>query len=272
MKVYDGFIFNDELDLLELRLKTLDAVVDHHIAVCGDRTFMGNPKEFFGRLSARVGGKLSVIPQPLDLAPHPAMEHQQRRGIARAFADAAPEDLLIISDVDEIPDPKVLLALRNDPHDYPVTLEQDLYYYTANWKQASPWAGPVVVPRGVLGAEIDCQKIREDRHHFPKIAHGGWHFSWFGSSDQIAAKLRALDVDADARLYGTPEIAKPDPSDKEHLQNCIDTGADLFRRTQAYAAKTWVPIQPGVTHPERIVEWLRDRPQYATAQPQVEYR
>ena len=45
MKVYDCFIFNNELDLLELRLNILDPYVDKFIITDGDTTFSGNPKE-----------------------------------------------------------------------------------------------------------------------------------------------------------------------------------------------------------------------------------
>ena len=41
MKIYDCFIFNDELDLLELRLKFLEDTVDYFVLVESERTLSG---------------------------------------------------------------------------------------------------------------------------------------------------------------------------------------------------------------------------------------
>ena len=45
--VIDAFPFNDELDMLELRLGTLDAVVDYFVLVESPRTFSGMPKPLY---------------------------------------------------------------------------------------------------------------------------------------------------------------------------------------------------------------------------------
>ena len=44
-RVFDCFIFNNEIDLLEMRLNILDDVVDKFIIVEGNTTFSGNKKE-----------------------------------------------------------------------------------------------------------------------------------------------------------------------------------------------------------------------------------
>ena len=45
--IYDAFPFLDELELLELRLKELAAVVDRHILVESTLTFQGTPKPLY---------------------------------------------------------------------------------------------------------------------------------------------------------------------------------------------------------------------------------
>ena len=45
MKIYDCFIFNNEVDLLKLRLNILDDVVDKFVIIEGKKTFSGNDKE-----------------------------------------------------------------------------------------------------------------------------------------------------------------------------------------------------------------------------------
>ena len=47
MKIYDCFLFFNELDLLEIRLNELDEVVDYFVIVEGESTFQSKPKELF---------------------------------------------------------------------------------------------------------------------------------------------------------------------------------------------------------------------------------
>ena len=45
-KIYDGFLFYNELDLLEIRLNVLNDVVDHFILIESSVTHSGQPKSF----------------------------------------------------------------------------------------------------------------------------------------------------------------------------------------------------------------------------------
>ena len=45
-KIYDGFLFFNELDLLEIRLNTLNDVVDYFILVESSVTHAGKSKSF----------------------------------------------------------------------------------------------------------------------------------------------------------------------------------------------------------------------------------
>ena len=51
MKVFDCFIFFNELDLLELRLNVLDSCVDYFVIVESAITFQGEDKEFFLKIT-----------------------------------------------------------------------------------------------------------------------------------------------------------------------------------------------------------------------------
>ena len=150
-KVFDCFIFFNELDLLELRLNTLDSHVDHFLIVESGITFQGEPKEFYYEKNKiryqkfehkiihfkvekypldfanlpyiadprnRDDEILNAIYKDIDDCPHfdKAKEFWwgndffQRECIRRALALAKPEsdDLILISDVDEIPNPETL--------------------------------------------------------------------------------------------------------------------------------------------------------------------
>lgn len=267
MKIYDGFLFNDELDLLELRLMELGSVVDEFILVEMAHNFQKQPKplhyqENLARFE-RWGHRIRhIVVENYQIAAHPAMERFQRRVIGfQGLRGCSFGDILCLGDVDEIPDPTILEKAKSEGLPHAVSLQQRLYYHTVDWELASRWVGTVLVP---INGPVDCQSIRDNRYYFPILADGGWHFSWLGSPEQIQNKLRCIDVDADSKLFGTQDTLKaPDPNDLEHIEDCIQNGTDLFRRTEAYAKKTLVPIEPGVRQPRFIEPWLERHPQYA---------
>jgi len=263
MKVYDGFIFNDELDLLELRLMTLDHVVDYFV-LCElpvnfqQQTkrlhFMDNQRRF-----AKWLPKIRVVPPvEFELGPHPVIENFQRRQIAEGFFDAEPTDWLMMSDVDEIPNPEAVSVLTRSDIDHAVTFAMDLHYYFVNCKMPQPWAGTIIFPRSALGT-IDCQRLRDNRSNLP-MAPGGWHFSWLGTPAQLQAKLMSLDVAADMAMYPVNGMTVPDAADVEFLTKCRLEARDLLGRDIEMEI---TEIEPGLLQPKPITEWLERYPQYA---------
>lgn len=267
MKVIDCFIFNHELDLLELRLMEIGDYVDEVVLVEMPHNFMQQPKplhfnENKDRFEKWLPKIRHIVIREYNIAGHPEMEYFQRRGIREGLVGCMPDDIIMISDVDEIPTRGVLDNVRRLPPDHPFVCLQRLYYYYVNCQQNAPWAGTVIGPRHSFPPDIDCQQIRFDRHNFPRIEQCGWHFSWLGPLEQLKMKLDSIDVTADAKLYNTPDIVKPSTSDTTFLERCLETGEDLFGRTDEIARKSFVPIEPGVRQPTVIREWLAMHPQY----------
>jgi beta-1,4-mannosyl-glycoprotein beta-1,4-N-acetylglucosaminyltransferase len=262
--IVDGFLFNDEFDLLELRLMELGDLVDRFVLVEARHDFQCHLKplhfeKFADRFSAWQG-KITAIVADVEPSPHPAIEHEQRRQIARGFEDLDLSDVVMIGDVDEIPSRKVVEVLRKTPPAFPLVLRQQLYYYRAT-NAAGLWNGTVVMPRGL--GRIDCQGVRDYRHFMQPIPiePAGWHFSWFGDHEAVARKLRAIDVQRDNDIYDSrlPHIPDPD-EDEEIIRRRVLLGVDLFGRDRAY---TSVPIVPGVYQPEAIKPWLERHAQYS---------
>ena len=107
-KIYDCFTFYNELDLLELRLTELYDFVDHFVLVEADTTYTSVPKPFYYEENkqryARWADKIIHI-KVTDMPHSPdawVNDIFQRNQIARGIADAAPEDLIMICDLDEI--------------------------------------------------------------------------------------------------------------------------------------------------------------------------
>jgi hypothetical protein len=109
MAVYDCFMFNNELDLLELRLSVLDGVVDRFILVEAGQTHAGlaKPLHFqenadrFARWRGRVQHVVPPrLPPGIDAWDNAAT---QRNAIAPGLPEVMDNGLLIVSDIDEIP-------------------------------------------------------------------------------------------------------------------------------------------------------------------------
>lgn len=267
MKIYDAFLFFNELDLLELRLNVLDSCVDYFVIVESAITFQGEDKEFFfEKHRSRFAGFehkiiyfkvekyaldfsdlpyigeprnadekiLNEIYQFIDDCPHfdKAKEFWwgndffQRECIWRALAVAAPEpgDLILLSDVDEIPNPKAVLAIKQRiSSNLLICLRQHEFCYYLNYYHNSNWVGTC----GFLyasPADTSLNAIRVSAKQPQEccpliIENGGWHFTSIGSIASIKKKIMSWGH----RELNTGTILKSVEYNVRH-------GYDIFRR------------------------------------------
>ena len=136
-KVVDVFLFYNELNLLEIRLETLDPYVDFFLIVEADETFSGNKKEFiflenqekFSKFKHKII-HLPISSFPSNLSPF-EREWAQRNAILPMLTEFARDEYLIVfGDVDEIPSPRALeYALGHDFAIKPIIhCAKDLFY------------------------------------------------------------------------------------------------------------------------------------------------
>ncbi len=263
--IWDLFPFNDELDLLELRLEELDPVVDVFGIVEMPKTFSGNPKPLnltnnIGRF-AKWREKIRIcVPVAVPDGRDHVVDWFQRRQTSHFIVNCDANDTVMLSDVDEIPSVDAIREYLDDDPGYPCCLIHKLYYYRVNLYDPAPWPATVIAPRYALGADPDMQKLREARGTLPRIENGGWHFSWLGTPEQILSKLDAVvDIDVESRHYGSDGIVKP-PRDLSFFVDCIEKRSDMFGR--AHRPKELVPIVPGINQPHAIEKWIERFPVY----------
>ena len=107
MKIYDCFSYWDEDLLVDLRLNILNKYVDFFIIVEGNKTWQNNPKELRFDIKKFEDFKDKIIYIPVNDMPggeNPWIrENFQRNCIIRGLSNSSPDDLIIISDADEIP-------------------------------------------------------------------------------------------------------------------------------------------------------------------------
>lgn len=223
MAIWDAFLFNDEMALLDVRLRHLAGTVDHVVVVEGDRTFSGRPKPLHFADSGidtswfpgTVEGVVVHLPETATKAWD--RENAQRAGLgAHLVEHADPEDLLLIGDIDELPRPEVLVRLARTLRT-PARLRMVDALYHANWHQPRPWTlGPVVTRldgldhpsvRGTLGERLpdDARFVEEF------VPDAGWHVSFLGGPDAIVAKLAA---------YSHQELNTAANREAAHLRAC----------------------------------------------------
>ncbi len=285
MRTYDCFTFFNELELLEIRLNELDGVVDKFVLVEATLSHQGKPKPLFyelnkDRFSAFHHKLIHVV---VDTYPDNTagdawvFEKHQRNSIINGLTECDPEDLIMISDVDEIPRPEKVLEACAYGH---ISLfRQQMYYYYLNCLNSTlhnaatyAWHGAVALPRGAIAHPLqeyrDVARLMSNRFH-PKfvnriywmgrlwwelrkrgwtvrfVNNGGWHFSYLGGVDRIIQKIEA---------FAHTEYNSTDYKSRERIERAIANGEDIFGRDFVYRS---VPIDstfPAYVqhHPERF--------------------
>lgn len=191
----DTFLYAGEADMLDLRIQTLSGVVDRFVAVCSTMTHQG-AGVLLPDLPTGVEG---VFVDPAPIPPERANDRpqfwieRQHRNAARLAAKSG--DVVMVSDVDEIPDPK--LIPRDPP--FPQAFSMRMHGFAIDYQYPARWNGTTVCHADQLAPQF----LRNWRHQLHKL-NGGWHLSWMGDMEakkrKLAtfahAELAALDLDA----------------------------------------------------------------------------
>lgn len=242
LKIIDCFIFFNEIDLLKFRLKELNDVVDHFVLVESKYTFTNNKKTLFFEQNKDVFRE--YLPKITHLVfdkktPNRfwrsdrktcwMREEKQRNHLGYAIKLLKPQkqDLIIISDVDEIPDSQTLQSLVNKKFTGLANLEQDMYYYKISIKHPDKWTMPIVASYESLTAHLSkIHKLRISLSHQNNkiiIKKGGWHFSYFGGTSAIIQKIKN---------FSHTELNTENYTNKDNIEKAISQNLDLFERGQ----------------------------------------
>lgn len=274
MAIYDCFTFFNEIELLELRLHLLNEVVDRFVIVELNKTHRGIDKEFNFEKNKQMFKEYEnkILYLKIEDVPIPEptrqtstfgissskrdwrIENFQRNCIACALKDCTPDDFIIISDLDEIPNPSLLkdfnlmniflfghvgIGMKNKVkatlqnlfmfpdfflhnnsfsdliENTAVVFEQDLFYYYLNCKSRGKWYGSVITKYKNLKKP---QTLRNLGKVLPRIKNGGWHFSYLGGIDRIKLKLNSI-------VEGEPNLAMD-----VYIEDCLEKGVDIYGR------------------------------------------
>jgi hypothetical protein len=117
--VYDCFTFDDQLEILDKRLNALSSVVDRFVLVESGKTFQGDEKPLrFAENRERFAAFADRIVHVLanNVTASDTVERRkvfQRDAISGGLTRLRPNDMVIVSDIDEIPAASAITQARN---------------------------------------------------------------------------------------------------------------------------------------------------------------
>lgn len=258
MRLFDAFMVFDETRVLDLRFDELRSVVDCHVVVEAPVTFQGKPKALAFTDNAAIHHwreqtqRISYYVARDELAHYENASHPLEREAAQRDAllpallkaGAEDDDLVIISDADEVPRASVLRMLKLYPPDDIVRLGLALHYYTLNLRNMSvpQWYGPRVCRLRELYAQPP--EVLRHNNNCRAIDDAGWSWSFFGAAIDAKRKLAA---------WSHAEWNVPPHNTLQNLDEAIRSGVDWDRERnmtfqaqpvfpEAYPASLFKPI------------------------------
>ncbi len=270
MKIYDCFMYYDEDVVLDLRLNILDKYVDKFVIVESRYTHSGEKRTLLFDINkfSKFKNKINYI--ILDSEPDNLetiykndtddkknskyimnalkRENYQRNGITKGLSLANPDDFIIISDVDEIPNLSELNL--NDIKNEIILFKQNFYYYKFNLKlEDMPWYGSKACKfkifktpqwlRNIKGKNypfwrIDVLFSEKKYSNIKFIKNGGWHFSNMKTPFEIEKKMRTYlhHREYDIKPLGAKKIEEIIKNKKSIYNLRADMKSDKIDGTQ----------------------------------------
>ena len=236
--IYDAFMFYRDFNQLDIRLNELKDVVDKFVLVECPKTFRGKDKplwfnenkHLYKDYEDRIIHVIADKPPHVDvegLAYHRktsdfSIEVYQRNSVMLGLLDCKDEDMIMISDADEIPRAELVKNTSFTEVDFWVCMHRTYYYYLNTYFENTPWAGTMAMQWKSLKISAPRVYKKYKRHGRRwKIGRGdtgGWHFSHLIGNKENAIEL----LQEKMRISGHHELDSPDRNNAENLQKCVN--------------------------------------------------
>ena len=269
MKIYDCFSYWDEDLLLELRLNILNDYVDFFIIVEGNKTWQNNPKKLNFDIEKFNKFKNKIIYIPVKDLPdgdNPYLrENFQRNCIIRGLSNAKDNDLIIISDLDEIPNPKKIINFKSNMR-YAVFKQKHFYYKLNLLNIHNPnWHGSRICIKKYLKSPQWLRDLKFKKRPFWRIdkfrlnniiEDGGWHFCNLKTPENLLYKYKNLCETNDP--YNFKESIDEKYLNVENISKKINEGKDLIGREDIYKKINFDESFPDylINNKENFKNWI----------------
>ena len=246
MKIFDCFMYFDEEAVLDVRLNTLNEFVDYFVIVESKFTHKGDPRDlkFNHKKFEKFKDKIIYLiyeqePKGIEIVNSNDSEKEksrkyifnaiyrengQRNHIKKGLEHAKPNDIILISDVDEIPN--LLDVNFNKINEKIILFKQDMFYYKFNlYLPNLVWTGTKGCRKKNLLNPQWLRNVKDRKYPFYRIDtifsknkyksikyinDGGWHFTNIKTAKEIEHKLRSYlhHREFDERPLSVEEIDK----------------------------------------------------------------
>ena len=258
MAIFDCFQYFNEEHIAEIRFNILDKFVDSFVIVESTVNHQGKSKKLHFDINKykKFKNKINYIvvddtPENIK-KPHKGgeslVEQHQRNSIMKGIKNADDNDLIILSDVDEIPNLNKLNEF--DKKKYAV-FSQKMFMYKLNLLNLmeNNWHGSKICLKKNFKSPQWLRDLKFKKYPFWRvdkirniqiIKDGGWHFAYLQSPENISKKIKS---------FAHGEFNKENISNEENIKLKIERGQDIFDR--GYSLKK---VEVDSTFPEYILK------------------
>ena len=246
MKIYDCFMYFDEELILDLRLNILDKFVDYFVIVESIFTHRGEKRNLKFNINKFKKFESKIVYLVYDQEPSQIekivskdtedeksrkyimnalfRENAQRNFINGALNNLDNEDVILVSDVDEIPNLKGINF--EEKKSKIILFKQDMLYYKFNLKLPNlAWTGTKACKKKYFKSAQWLRNVKDRKYPFYRvdtyfsekkyincefIENGGWHFTNIKTANQIKQKLESYlhHIEFDKNPLSAEEIDK----------------------------------------------------------------
>ena len=266
--IYDCFIFFNELDLLNLRLHELNDTVDYFVLVESHYTFTNQRKPLYFEQNKNMFHKflpkiIHVIIDNFDQTEDIKntqfyqqakdtvdknidtwkREAQSRNAILNGLTQCQDNDIIIISDLDEIPNKNKIKQLKK--FNVIKAFDQKNYYYFFNCQSDQS----IYCSRAILKKNLTNPQEVRFSPHYQTIKNGGWHFSYLGGLNKIGQKISS---------FSHQELNNPYFTNKKRLLFNINNQLDIFDRPIKFKINSGLDHLPSYLqkHPKKFQKYF----------------
>ena len=237
MAIYDCFQYFNEDHMVDLRLNILNEHVDYFVIAESTKTHQGKSKKLnfniknFSKFQKKIIFITADYKEEIDFDKHTGgespIEQHQRNSLIEGIKGASAEDLIILSDSDEIPDLTKLSQIKKNKKF--IVFSQKMFMYKLNLQNLneSNWMGSRITKKKNIKSMQELRNLKFKNYPFwridkynQQIIKGGWHFSYLQTPTQILHKIKSFSHGE----YNN-EIM-----DENYIQKKIYRNEDIFDR------------------------------------------
>jgi beta-1,4-mannosyl-glycoprotein beta-1,4-N-acetylglucosaminyltransferase len=238
MAIYDCFQYFNEDHILDLRFNILNEKVDYFIISESTKTHQGKDKKLnfdiknFNKFKHKIKYIIADYEKKISFEDHSGgeslIEQHQRNSLSSGLESANDNDLIILSDSDEIPDLTKLNQIKKKSKF--IAFSQMMFMYKLNLQNLneSNWIGSKMSLKKNFPLPQKLRDLKFKEYPFWRfdkselqIIKGGWHFSFLQKPSDIAKKIKS---------YSHGEFNKSEITDEKKIEDRIANNEDIFGR------------------------------------------